>query len=178
MKKTATIFTDVWIIEPDIFKDERGFFLESYSEKKLANLGIKSNFVQDNHSKSVKGTIRGLHFQLPPGQRKLVRCSSGEVWDVVADIRPESPTFRKWFGVILSEENFKQIYIPVGFAHGFAVLSDIAEVQYKVSNYYDPNLERGIKWDDAKIKVDWKTNSPILSQRDLNNPSLNEFYST
>ena len=160
-----------------MFKDERGFFLESYSRKKLEELGFKYEFVQDNHSKSVENTVRGLHFQLPPGQVKLVRCTKGKIWDIVVDINPESPTFRKWFGVELTEDNFRQILIPTGYAHGFAVISQVAEVEYKVSSYYDPNLERGIKWDDSTIDIDWRVKTPILSKRDLKNPSLNDFYS-
>jgi len=175
MEKIATKFPEVWIIEPDVFKDNRGFFYESYSHKKLANLGFTTTFLQDNHSKSAKNTVRGLHFQLPPGQVKLVRCTKGKIWDVIVDIRPESHHFKEWFGVELSEENFKQILIPVGFAHGFAVLSDFAEVEYKVNNYYDPELERGIKWNDPIINADWKVEIPILSSRDKNNPSLIEF---
>jgi dTDP-4-dehydrorhamnose 3,5-epimerase len=175
MKKVPTIFPEVWIIEPDVFKDPRGFFFESYSYKKFEALGIKDTFVQDNHSKSTKGTVRGLHFQARPGQVKLIRCTKGIIWDVVVDIRPKSSTFKKWFGVELSEENFKQIYIPVGFAHGFSVISEIAEAEYKVTNYYDPTIERGISWNDKTIKVDWKVKDPVLSTRDTSNVSLDEY---
>ncbi len=175
MEKIETDLPGVFLIKPKVFKDERGFFYESYSYKKFCDLGIDTKFVQDNHSKSVKNTVRGLHFQLYPGQEKLVRCTKGKIWDVVVDIREESPTFKQWYGVELSENNFLQIYIPVGFAHGFSVLSESAEVQYKVSNYYNPSIERGIKWNDPEIGVEWKTKVPILSERDKKNPDLNEF---
>jgi len=175
MKKTPTLFPEVWIIEPDVFKDNRGWFFESFSQKKMADLGFKDVYIQDNHSLSSKDTVRGLHFQARPGQVKLVRCTRGKLWDVVVDIRPDSPNFRKWIGVELSEENFRQLYIPVGFAHGFTVLSDVAEMQYKVTNFYDAKIERGIKYNDATINVDWKTSNPVLSQRDLSNVSLDEY---
>jgi dTDP-4-dehydrorhamnose 3,5-epimerase len=177
MKKISTPFPDVWIIEPDIFRDSRGFFYESYSYKKLQDLGFEIQFVQDNHSLSVQNTIRALHFQIGQGQIKLVHCIKGKIWDVVVDIRPESPTFRQWHGIELSETNFRQILIPVGYAHGYSVLSDVAEVQYKVSNYYDPAVERGVQWDDKLLKIEWKVQNPILSQKDRSNPSLNEFLS-
>lgn len=175
MEKIRTALPDVWIIKPDVFKDDRGFFFESYSFKKLKNLGIDTVFIQDNHSKSVKNTIRGLHFQSYPGQTKLVRCSKGIIWDVVVDIRPDSPTFKKWIGHMISEENFLTVLIPVGYAHGFLVISDEAEVQYKVSNYYDPKLERGIQWDDPQLNIDWKIKNPIVSKRDISNPSLYDY---
>ena len=175
MKKIPTPFPDVWIIEPDVFQDPRGFFYESYSSKKLQALGFDIQFVQDNHSRSARNTVRGLHFQIGLGQIKLVHCTKGKIWDIVVDIRPKSPTFRQWYGLELSETNFRQLLIPVGYAHGFSVLSEVADVQYKVSNYYDPAVERGIQWDDATLKVDWKVDSPLLSQRDLSNPSLDEF---
>lgn len=141
----------------------------------MESIGLFYDFIQDNHSKSVKNTVRGLHFQLSPGQVKLVRCTKGEIWDLIVDIRPESKTFKKWMGINLTETNFKQILIPVGFAHGFAVLSEWAEVEYKVTNYYDPKLERGIQWDDPAFGIDWKVHKPILSERDLSNPSLQTF---
>ena len=176
MKKIETPFSDVWIIIPKVFKDPRGFFLENYSYKKFENLGIDTQFVQDNHSKSIMNTVRGLHFQLEPGQEKLVRCTKGVIWDVIVDIRQNSPTFKKWWGLKLTENNFKQIYIPVGFAHGFSVLSEIAEVQYKVSTYYDPDLERGIKWNDPVFQVDWRVQNPIISERDKTNPDFQTFF--
>jgi len=175
MNKIPTLFPDVWIIEPDVFKDERGFFLESYSLKKYKDLGFKWSFIQDNHSKSIKNTVRGLHFQIFPGQVKLVRCTKGRIWDIVVDIRENSPNFKKWFGMEITEDNFRQILIPVGYAHGFSVLSDFAEVEYKVTSYYDPKLERGIRWNDPSIGVDWKVEKPILSERDKKTPFLDEF---
>jgi dTDP-4-dehydrorhamnose 3,5-epimerase len=172
MKKIPTIFPEVWVIEPDVFPDDRGFFFESYSEKKWQALGLSAVFIQDNHARSVQNTVRGLHFQANPGQLKLVRCSLGSIWDVVVDIRPTSPNFKKWTGVELSSSNNLQIWVPVGFAHGYAVLSDVAEVQYKVTNYYDPSIERGFRFDDPAIGVDWKVKTPILSKRDLNSDSF------
>ena len=178
MKKIPTPFPDVWIIEPDVFQDPRGFFYESYSYKKFQALGFEIQFVQDNHSRSVQNTVRGLHFQIGLGQIKLVHCTKGKIWDVILDIRPKSPSFRQWYGLELSETKFHQLLIPVGFAHGFSVLSDVADVQYKVSNYYDPAVERGIQWNDSTLNVDWKVDTPLLSQRDLSNPSLDEFLAT
>ncbi|WP_371803612.1 dTDP-4-dehydrorhamnose 3,5-epimerase [Candidatus Lokiarchaeum ossiferum] len=175
MQKIPTKFPDVWLVQPDVFEDERGFFLESYSQIKMEKLGFNYTFLQDNHSKSIKNTVRGLHFQLPPGQVKLVRCTKGKIWDIVVDIRPKSPHFRKWMGIELTENNYTQILIPVGYAHGFAVLSDFAEIEYKVTNYYDPTIERGIQWNDKSIEVDWKVENPILSKRDMNNPSLSQY---
>ncbi|MHA1618754.1 MAG: dTDP-4-dehydrorhamnose 3,5-epimerase [Promethearchaeota archaeon] len=177
MKKIPTAFPDVWILDPDIFRDSRGYFYESYSYKKLQALGFEIQFVQDNHSLSVQNTIRALHFQTGRGQIKLVHCTKGIIWDVVVDIRPESPTFRQWHGIELSEANFRQILIPVGYAHGYSVLSEVAEVQYKVSNYYDPVVEKGVQWNDKQLKIDWKVKNPILSQKDQSNPSLDEFLS-
>lgn len=174
MKKESTIFSEVWIIKPDVYEDSRGFFYESYSYKKIKELGFDITFVQDNHSKSIKNTVRGIHFQANPGQIKLVRCTKGSIWDVVVDLRPDSITFKKWIGVELSETNFLELLIPVGFGHGFTVLSDVAEVQYKTSNYYDPRIERGIRWNDPNIGVDWRTESPLLSSRDNSSPFLDE----
>lgn len=174
MKKVATLFPEVWILEPRVFRDGRGFFLESYSAAKLADV-YGGTFRQDNHSRSVRGTVRGLHFTARPGQVKLVRCTRGKVWDVVVDIRPGSPTFKEWVGVELSAENFRQLFIPVGFAHGFAVLSEVADFQYKVNNYYNPDLEREIRWDDPAIGVDWKVTDPVLSKRDQASPTLAEY---
>jgi dTDP-4-dehydrorhamnose 3,5-epimerase len=172
MKKIATKFPDVWVIEPQVFRDNRGFFFESYSYEKFRQLGIDITFVQDNHSKSAKNTVRGLHFSVYPGQVKLVRCIKGMIWDVVVDIRPSSPNFMKWDGFELSDVNCLQIFIPIGYAHGFSVLSEDAEVLYKVSNYYDPKLEQGILWNDTSIGVDWKVKEPILSKRDQNNLNI------
>jgi dTDP-4-dehydrorhamnose 3,5-epimerase len=166
VKKLATKFPDVWIISPDVFADDRGFFFESYSYKKFDEIGISTKFVQDNHSKSARNTVRGLHYQLPPGQAKLIRCTLGTIWDVIVDIRKSSPTFKKWFAVELSDENKKILYIPVGYAHGFCVVTEIAEVQYKVSNFYDAKLETEILWNDPEIAIPWPITKPILSKRD------------
>ena len=175
MNKKSTILPGVIVIEPDVFKDERGFFFESYSYKKYENIGIDVRFVQDNHAKSLKNTLRGLHFSKEPGQAKLVRCTQGRIWDVVVDIKPDSSTFKKWHGFELTAENFKQVFIPVGYAHGYAVLSDTAEVQYKVSDYYNPELESEVYWDDPTIGIDWRVEEPILSERDKNAKPLDEY---
>ena len=164
---------EVVLIEPKTFKDERGFFMESYKYSEFADFGIKDKFVQDNHSKSVKNVLRGLHFQtLPKAQAKLVRCVKGEIFDVVVDIRKESPTYSKWIGEILSEENKKELFIPIGFAHGFCVLSDEAEIIYKSSNEYSPENESAIAWNDPTINIAWPIKNPIVSEKDSKNSSL------
>ena len=172
MKVTPTEIPEILIIEPDIFEDQRGFFFESYNYKKFSDLGISVEFVQDNHSKSVKNTLRGLHYQIKPGQDKLVRVIKGAVFDVAVDIRLGSPTFGQWVGIDLSAENKKQVFIPKGFAHGFCVTSDIAEFEYKCSEYYAPHDERGILWNDEKLNIQWPVDQPILSKKDLENPSF------
>ncbi len=165
------------IIQPIVFADNRGFFMETYSYREFEKAGIKEKFVQDNHSRSVKNVLRGLHFQIEPfAQSKLVRCIKGEIFDVAVDIRKNSPTFKKWYGVILSEENKKILYIPKGFAHGFIVLSDEAEVEYKVDNFYSPEHERGIIWNDPEICIKWPTQNPILSEKDSKLPTLSELF--
>ncbi|CUU08655.1 dTDP-4-dehydrorhamnose 3,5-epimerase [Candidatus Thermokryptus mobilis] len=164
------------VIEPIVFEDKRGFFMETYSYREFERFGITEKFVQDNHSKSIKGVLRGLHFQVEPfAQSKLVRCIKGEIFDVAVDIRPGSKTFKKWFGVILSEENKRILYIPKGFAHGFVVLSEIAEVEYKVDNFYSPEHDRGIIWNDPDIGIEWPIDNPILSEKDAKLPTLKEF---
>jgi dTDP-4-dehydrorhamnose 3,5-epimerase len=163
------------LVTPRVFRDERGFFLETFRRDAFDAAGITVPFVQDNHSRSRAGTIRGLHFQRTPGQAKLVRCTVGRIWDVAVDIRPGSPTLGRWMGVELDAERHQMLYIPVGFAHGFAVLSDWAEVQYKCSAFYDGATEAGIAWDDPAIGVDWRVHSPVLSERDRGNPTLAEF---
>ncbi|HBM14875.1 MAG TPA: dTDP-4-dehydrorhamnose 3,5-epimerase [Lentisphaeria bacterium] len=170
MKSLETKLKGVLLIVPDVFGDNRGFFLESYSRKKYQEIGIECEFVQDNHSASTKGTLRGMHWQINPGQAKLVRTTSGEVFDVVVDIRKNSPTFGQWEGFYLSAENKKQLFVPFGFAHSFCVLSDIAEFQYKCSTYYSKNDERGFIWNDPTINIQWPIESPILSQRDMKQP--------
>lgn len=167
----------IFIIEPDVFADNRGFFLESYSKKKYQELGINCEFVQDNHSASTKGTLRGMHWQLNPGQAKLVRVTLGEVFDVVVDIRKDSPTFGQWEGFTLSAENKKQLFVPIGFAHSFCVISDKAEFIYKCDTYYSPKDERGFMWNDPAVGIKWPISSPILSQRDLKQPLFKEISS-
>jgi len=174
MQAIQTAIPGVVILEPQVFGDARGFFFESYSLYKLADLGIEETFVQDNHSRSVRGVLRGLHYQVQPAQAKLVRVVVGEVFDVAVDIRRGSPTYAQWVGVRLSAENKRQLYIPEGFAHGFCVLSDVAEFLYKVNSYYDPAGDRGIAWDDPDIGVDWPINAPLLSARDQQHGRLRE----
>jgi len=172
VKITLGRIAGVVLVEPDVFRDERGFFLETFNRSELSELGITTEFIQDNHSRSVRNTIRGLHFQLGGGQVKLVRAARGRILDVVVDLRPDSPTFGEWEGVDLDDETHLQIYVPVGFAHGFCVMSEVADVCYKVSAAYDPSLERGIAWDDPSIGITWPIATPLLSERDRHNPSL------
>ena len=168
MKINKTFIEDLLVIEPRLFKDERGFFYESYNKSNLDKI-TNIVFVQDNESKSYKGVIRGLHFQAPPfDQTKLVRCVSGKILDVVVDIRTNSKTYGKFFSVKLSSENNKQLFIPKGFAHGFQVLSDEAVVNYKVDNFYNPESESGIIWNDKDLSIDWNLDiKPLLSEKDL-----------
>lgn len=163
------------LIKPRLFGDARGFFFESYSEARYRDAGMPEVWVQDNHSSSVKGTLRGLHYQAKPGQAKLVRVTRGRIFDAVVDIRPGSPTFGKWHGEEIDAEQHCQIYIPVGFAHGFCVLSDIAEVQYKVSSPYDGAQECSIRWNDPDIGLVWPVSAPILSERDQTSESFAAF---
>jgi dTDP-4-dehydrorhamnose 3,5-epimerase len=177
MKVLKTEIPDVMIIEPKVFGDDRGFFFESFNQKIFEEaVGRKIEFVQDNHSKSSKGVLRGLHYQLEPyAQGKLVRCVSGEVFDVAVDIRKSSPTFSQWVGVNLSAENKRQLWIPEGFAHGFLVLSEMAEFVYKTTNYYHPDSDRGLLWDDKDIAIDWLVENPILSEKDKQQPSFKHY---
>jgi dTDP-4-dehydrorhamnose reductase/dTDP-4-dehydrorhamnose 3,5-epimerase len=176
MKIIKTEIDDVLILEPRVFGDHRGWFTETYSKTKFQELGIDIEFVQDNHSMSAqKGTLRGLHFQTnPKAQTKLVRCTKGKILDVAVDLRKGSSTYKQWVGVELSEENKKQLLIPKGFAHGFLTLTDDVEVQYKVDEYYAPECDRSIRFDDSEIGVDWGTEDPILSEKDLNAPLLKD----
>ncbi|SCX77242.1 dTDP-4-dehydrorhamnose 3,5-epimerase [Alkaliphilus peptidifermentans] len=176
MNIVKTEIEDVVIIEPKVFGDRRGWFTETYSKEKFKELGIDIDFIQDNHSLSAqKGTLRGLHFQLnPKAQTKLVRCTKGKILDVAVDIRKASPTYKKWVAVELTEENKKQLLVPKGFAHGFITLTDNVEVQYKVDEYYSPENDRSIRFDDPEIGVDWDMDNPILSEKDLNAPMLSE----
>jgi dTDP-4-dehydrorhamnose 3,5-epimerase len=164
------------LVSPRVFRDPRGFFFENYRESLYRSEGIDCSFVQDNSSFSTKGTVRGLHYQLAPGQAKLVSCLSGKIWDVAVDIRPDSPTFGRWEAVELDGESHQQLFIPVGFAHGFCVLSDEAIVQYKVSAPYDPLLERSILWNDPFLSVPWPIQHPILSDRDQKSPLFLEVF--
>lgn len=180
MKVIDTEIEDVKIIEPDCFGDHRGWFMETYSTNKFKEIGIDNEFVQDNHSMSQKkGTLRGLHFQNNPyAQAKLVRCTKGRVIDVAVDIRKGSPTYKKWVSVELTAENKRMFFIPRGFAHGFLCLSDDVEFQYKVDNLYSKECDRGIRYDDPSIGVDWGSLldgiEPILSDKDKNGPTLDE----
>lgn len=167
MKVIDTNIAEVKIIEPKVFGDDRGFFLETFHAARYAELtGIDFAFVQDNHSRSAKGVLRGLHFQKTKPQGKLVRVVSGEVFDVAVDIRRNSPTFGQWEGVILSEKNKRQFWVPPGFAHGFVVLSDTADFEYKCTDYYDPADEGSIRWDDPDLAIDWPVINPSLSDKD------------
>lgn len=176
MKITKTKLDGVVIIEPDVFGDNRGFFMESWNKKKMEEAGLYYDFVQDNHSKStVKGTLRGIHFQKgDKAQAKLVRCVKGAVLDVAVDLRKNSPTFKQWVGVELSAENKKQLLIPRGFGHGFVTLTDDVEFLYKADNYYAPEAEGGIRWNDPDIGVVWGVENPILSEKDKKNPFLKD----
>ncbi len=170
MKITRTEIPDVLIIEPQVFRDERGFFLESYNRQKYREHGIEAEFVQDNHSRSQRGTVRGLHAQINRPQGKLVRCIEGEIFDVAVDVRRGSPTFGHWVGAWLTAENFRQIYVPTGFVHGFCVTSEIAQVQYKCTDIYDPSSEISVLWNDPEIGITWpleELGAPILSKKDL-----------
>jgi dTDP-4-dehydrorhamnose 3,5-epimerase len=170
MRVSGTELPEVRILEPVVNRDGRGFFLESFRADQLAACGIAEPFVQDNHSRSVAGTLRGLHWQWRRPQAKLLRVIAGAIFDVVVDIRRGSPRFGRWVGINLSADDFRQIYVPVGFAHGFCVLSDTADVEYKCSDYYDPGGEAGIPWNDPAIGIGWPIETPILSRRDAHHP--------
>lgn len=168
------ILPEVIIIEPDIFTDERGYFMETYHQEKFTGGGLDIRFVQDNQSMSARGTIRGLHYQIKRPQGKMVRVLLGEVFDVSVDIRRSSPNFGKWFGIILSANNKKAIYIPPNFAHGFCVLTERAEFFYKCTDFYNPDYDRAIRWDDPDLAIDWPIKEPILSEKDANCPLLKD----
>jgi dTDP-4-dehydrorhamnose 3,5-epimerase len=176
MQVIKTAIPDVLILEPKVFGDDRGFFFESFNQQTFQNFtGIKAHFVQDNHSKSAANVLRGLHYQIEQAQGKLVRVTAGEVFDVAVDIRRQSPTFGKWVGVVLSVENNRQMWIPPGFAHGFIVLKDDTEFLYKTTDYYAPQHERCIRWDDPAIGIDWPiVKAPILSGKDQLGLALSE----
>ncbi len=175
MKFERCIINDSYVIEPEVFGDNRGFFLETYNENNYRSIvGEEINFVQDNHSFSTYGSLRGLHFQLNQPQGKLVRVTQGEVLDVFVDLRVESSSFLSWYSVILSAENRKQIWIPPGIAHGFLVLSDSADFEYKCTAYYAPDDEYTLLWNDKKIGIDWPMKNPVLSEKDSKGLSLDE----
>ena len=176
MKATETSLKGVFVLEPQVFGDARGWFMESWSQRKMEEAGIKVDFVQDNQSFSAqKGTLRGLHYQLNPKcQAKLLRCTRGKIFDVAVDIREGSPQYGQWVGVELSAENKKQLFIPRGFAHGFITLTDDVEVQYKADNYYAPECDGNIRWNDPDIGVEWPIEPVILSEKDQKAPLLKE----
>jgi dTDP-4-dehydrorhamnose 3,5-epimerase len=176
MNVIETVIPDVLIIEPLVFGDDRGFFMESFNEEKFrAKTGVASQFVQDNHSRSTRNVLRGLHYQIQQPQGKLVRAVTGEVFDVAVDIRKSSPTFGQWAGCLLSAVNKRQFWVPPGFAHGFVVLSDTADFLYKTTDYYAPEYERSILWNDPAINIDWQiTGEPILSVKDQNGLPLEQ----
>lgn len=162
------------LIEPSVHADSRGFFVETYSQRAWEELGVSARFVQDNHSRSFRGTIRAFHFQADPGQPKLVRVARGRAWDVVVDIRRSSPTFGQWEALDLDDERNRQLFVPVGFAHGFCALSEVVDFVYKVGSYYDPSTERGMAWNDPDLAIPWPTDQPIVSERDRQNRTLAE----
>ena len=162
------------LLEPEVHGDERGFFVETYREADLPGLGIPDHFVQENHSRSRRDTVRGLHFQAGPGQAKLVRAARGEIWDVVVDLRPGSATMGQWTAVTLDDVAHRMLYVPTGFVHGFCVVSDVADVIYLVGTYYDATLERAIAWDDPDLAIPWPAGEPILSDRDRRNARLRD----
>ena len=173
---TKTPLADLLVVNIDYFKDDRGFFIESWNARDFAEAGIVQSFVQDSHSRSGYGVLRGLHYQdmrAPIG--KLVRCTLGRALDVAVDLRVNSPTFGKWFSIELSSENQTQVYVPVGFAHGFATLSDVCEIQYKQTGLYSPECEGGIAWNDPDVGIHWPYEDPILSKRDQNQPTLKQY---
>lgn len=178
MRFLRTELDGMIVVEPDVFRDERGFFLETYHARKFAEGGIPAVFVQDNHSMSKRGTLRGLHAQRRRAQGKLVRVVRGEIYDVAVDIRLGSPTFKKWAGVVLSAENYREVYVPPGFAHGFCVTSDVAEVIYKCTDLYDPADEFGIAWNDPEIAIRWPVENPIISEKDSRAPRIAEIAAT
>jgi dTDP-4-dehydrorhamnose 3,5-epimerase len=163
------------LLKPRVFRDERGFFIETYSAPRYREAGIDATFVQDNHSRSTRGTLRGLHFQSTPGQAKLIRVATGSIFDVAVDVRPGSPTFGKWYGATLDAEEHAQMFVPIGFAHGFCVTSDVADVVYKVSSVYDAKTETGIRWNDPDIGVSWPIPEPLLSARDQQAESFADY---
>jgi dTDP-4-dehydrorhamnose 3,5-epimerase len=177
-RRLETKLEGVVLLEPEVHGDERGFMVETFRSDTWAELGVEAEFVQHNHSRSAKDTLRGLHFQTEPGQAKLVRCPRGAIFDVAVDLRRGSPTYGQWEGQVLDDEKHRQLFVPTGFGHGFAVLSDVADVAYLLSSAYDPATESGIAWDDPDVGVEWPVTDPLLSERDKNAPSLAEVADT
>ena len=171
-RRLHTEIADLALIEPDVHGDERGFLVESFRENELRELGIDVAFVQDNHSRSTGPVLRGIHMQ--QGQAKLVRCPRGRIWDVAVDLRPDSPTYKRWEGHELDDERHRQLFVPAGFGHGFCLLTEEADVLYRLSDYYDPERETGVAWDDPEIGIEWPISDPLLSDRDQNAPRLAE----
>lgn len=176
--RLPTELDGVVLLEPVVHGDERGFFVETFRRDLWAEHGVEAEFVQHNHSRSAKGTLRGLHFQTEPGQAKLLRCARGAVFDVAVDLRRDSPTYGRWEGHLLDDESHRQLFVPVGFAHGFAVLSEVADVTYLCSSTYDPATESGIAWDDPEVGVEWPIGDPLVSERDRGAPTLAEIAET
>jgi len=174
MKVFATSLQGVSIFEPDIFTDLRGFFSETFNKRRYFDAGLKLDFVQDNHSRSKRGVLRGLHCQRNQPQGKLVRVARGSIYDVVVDLRLGSPSFKKWFGIELSDENQKQVWIPAGFHHGFYTLTDFADVEYKCTDYYQPNDECSIRWNDPTLLINWPNEEPIMADKDRLAPLLSQ----
>ena len=173
-RRLDTEIPDVALIEPEVHGDERGFMVETFRADAWRGLGADAGFVQENHSRSGADILRGIHFQTSPGQAKLVRCARGRIWDVVVDLRRDSPTYRRWEGHELDDETHRQLFVPIGFGHGFCVLSESADVTYKLSSYYDSNTEAGIAWDDPDVGIEWPVSEPVLSERDRGAPRLAE----
>jgi dTDP-4-dehydrorhamnose 3,5-epimerase len=173
-RRIETDLDGLLLIEPDLHGDERGFLIETFRADAWRELGVDAEFVQDNHSRSRRGILRGLHFQTSPGQAKLVRCLQGRIWDVAVDLRRDSPTYCRWEGHELDDASHRQLFLPVGFAHGFCVLSENADVAYRLSSYYDPSTEAQIAWNDPDIGIEWPLSDPILSERDRSAPRLAE----
>ena len=177
-RRLETKIDGVVLLEPEVHGDERGFMVETYRRDTWAELGVDVEFVQHNHSRSARNTLRGLHFQTEPGQAKLVRCPRGSIFDVAVDLRRGSPTYGQWEGHVLDDKRHRQLFVPAGFGHGFAVLSEVADVAYQLSSTYDPLTEAGIAWDDPDVAVEWPVAEPLLSERDRSAPKLAEVADT
>jgi dTDP-4-dehydrorhamnose 3,5-epimerase len=178
LRRLETKLEGVVLLEPEVHGDERGFMIETYRRDLWSDFGIEVEFVQHNHSRSAKDTLRGLHFQTEPGQAKLVRCPRGAIFDVAVDLRRGSPSYGQWEGQVLDDEKHRQLFVPVGFGHGFVVLSEVADVTYLLSSVYDPATEAGIAWDDPEVGVEWPVAEPLLSERDKTAPRLADIADT